>query len=219
MTLKTGCFHLTTNVMITSTKQALAGLAMLALLGSCSRPVAYFQPSKAERFYTQTTTTPPTFSQEVTAPMAPVGLEEATASTLEQAPTVATRADIEQLLVRTQAVASAKAQPAEARKLERRISKIREVLATTPDAKLTQPAATQKMGLAQRLMMKQMDKKIQKKLAPAQPEQPMRSSTLTAGLVIGLIGLLLLLLTTGTAATIGLIALVVGIVLVILGLL
>ena len=62
-------------------------------------------------------------------------------------------------------------------------------------------------------MLKSMDKKIQKHLAP---EQPMRSQTLTIGLVVGLIGLLLLVL--NVAAPLGLIALVVGIVLIILGL-
>lgn len=200
--------------MITSTKHTLLALAVTALLGSCSRPVATFQPTKAERFYTQQTTTAPA---ETPASFATVGSQPVVAEATTPAPaTVATKADIETMLVKAEAVASTKATATESRKLERRISKIREVLATMPDSKLTSAAPAKKMGLAQRLAMKSMDKKIQKKLAP---EQPMRSSTLTAGLVIGLIGLLLLLLTTGTVATIGLIALVVGIVLVILGLL
>lgn len=201
--------------MYTSTKHTLVALAVTALLGSCSRPVATFQPSKAERFYTQQTAATPaeTPAANAVAETQPVVAEAATPA---PAPAVATKADIETMLVKAEAVASTKATATEARKLERRISKIRQVLATTPESNLTPAASTKKMGLAQRLAMKSMDKKIQKKLAP---EQPMRSSTLTAGLVIGLIGLLLLLLTTGTVATIGLIALVVGIVLVILGLL
>jgi hypothetical protein len=212
MTLKTGCFHLKRSVMNISTKHAVATLAMVALLGSCSRPVATFQPSKAERFYTQQKPTAPAFSQEVTAQMEPTMADGATAQTI-----TATKADLEQMLVRAEAMASTNARPAEARKLDRRITKIRDVLATTPDTKLAAATApTRKVSLAQRLMTKHMDKKIQRQLAP---EQPMRSSTLTAGLVVGLIGLLLLLLTSGTAATIGFIALIVGIVLVILGLL
>ncbi|WP_041258794.1 hypothetical protein [Fibrella aestuarina] len=200
--------------MNTSTKHTLIALSFTALLGACSRPVATFQPSKAERFYTQQTTAAPVAAAETVAPEATPVVAEASAPAV--AAPAATKADIETMLVKAEAVASAKARPAEARKLERRITKIREVLNTSPASSLAPAAPVKKAGLAQRLMMKSMDKKIQKHLAP---EQPMRSSTLTAGLVIGLIGLLLLLLTTGTAATIGLIALVVGIVLVILGLL
>lgn len=199
--------------MNTSTKHALIALSFTALLGSCSRPVATFQPSKAERFYTQQTTVAPVAATEAVVPEAAPVVAEASAPAAAPA---ATKADIETMLVKAEAMASAKASPAEARKLERRAAKIREVLNTTPANSLAPAAPVKKAGLAQRLMMKSMDKKIQKQLAP---EQPMRSSTLTAGLVIGLIGLLLLLLTSGVAATIGLIALVVGIVLVILGLL
>jgi heme O synthase-like polyprenyltransferase len=148
----------------------------------------------------------------VTVRMEPTAI----ASETPAMPVAATKADIEHALVRAEAMASAKARPTEARKLEKRIARIREVLATTPATQAAATAPAKKMGLAQRLMTKHMDKKIQRQLAP---EQPMRSSTLTAGLVIGLIGLLLLLLTSGTAATIGFIALIAGIVLVILGLL
>lgn len=213
MTLQTHCFIKSSNVMYTSTKHALAALAFVSILGSCSRPVATFQPSKAERFYTQqTVATPAPAAAEVAVP-------EATPAVAEAAPAPATKADIENVLVKAEAMASTKATAAESRKLERRITKIRQVLATTSESNLAPAASAKKMSLAQRLMTKSMDKKIQKHLAPESPNKPMAAGTLTAGLVIGLIGLLLLLLTSGTAATIGLIALVVGIVLVILGLL
>ncbi len=156
----------------------------------------------------------PVATQEVVA-SEPVAVAPVVAET--PAAPVAANATINEALTKAEAYASTKARPADARKLERRITKIREVLAANPQQALTtNNAVSQKTTLVKRMMLKSMDKKIQKHLAP---EQPMRSSTLTAGLVIGLIGLLLLLLTTGTAATIGLIALVVGIVLVILGLL
>lgn len=200
--------------MNTSTKHTLLALAVTAFLGSCSRPVATFQPSKAERFYSVQTPAAPVAAQE-TVVSEPVAVAAVVAET--PAAPVTANATINEAMTKAEAYASTKARPADARKLERRITKIREVLATTPQqAVVTNNAATQKTSLVKRMMLKSMDKKIQKHLAP---EQPMRSSTLTAGLVIGLIGLLLLLLTTGTAATIGLIALVAGIVLVILGLL
>lgn len=199
------------NVMNTSTKHTFLALAVTAFLGSCSRPVATFQPSKAERFYSAQTPATPVVAQET------VVSEPVAAAVETPAAPVTANTNIEQALTKAEAYASTKARPADARKLERRITKIREVLATSPQQAVATNTATQKTSLVQRIMLKSMDKKIQKHLAP---EQPMRSSTLTAGLVIGLIGLLLLLLVApGIGQTIGLIALVVGIVLVILGLL
>ncbi|MEZ0483939.1 hypothetical protein [Fibrella aquatica] len=202
--------------MNTSTKHVFLALAITSFLGSCSRPVATFQPSKAERFYSAQKAVTPVAVEEATVTesvaVAPVAPETVT----ETAPApVAATASINEALTKAEAYASTNARPADARKLERRITKIREVLATSPQKAAVSTEKTQKSTLVQRMMQKSLDKKIQKHLAP---EQPMRSSTLTAGLVIGLIGILLLLLTSGTAATIGLIALVVGIVLVILGL-
>ena len=197
-----------------STKHTILALAVTALLGSCSRPVATFQPSKAERFYSAQATVAPVVSPEIAAsePVAavtPVAVAEA----------VPANVTVEQALAKAEVYASTNARPADARKLERRITKIREVLAQSPqqtEATAGMVAGTAKKStMVQRMMLKSMDKKIQKHLAP---EQPMRSQTLTAGLVVGLIGLLLLLLTSGVAATIGLVALVAGIVLVILGL-
>ncbi|WP_229379883.1 hypothetical protein [Fibrella forsythiae] len=204
--------------MNTSTKHTILALAVTAFLGSCSRPVATFQPSKAERFYSSAQSAPAPAAVQEVAVAEPVAAAPAT-PVVEATPATASASNnMEQALTKAEAYASTKARPADARKLERRITKIREVLATSPQQAVatTNTETAKKTSLVQRMMLKSMDKKIQKHLAP---EQPMRSSTLTAGLVIGLIGLLLLLLTTGTAATIGLIALVVGIVLVILGLL
>jgi hypothetical protein len=198
--------------MNTSTKHTILALAVTAFLGSCSRPVATFQPSKAERFYTAQTPAAPVVAQEAVA-SEPVAAVSEVAEVAPASP-VATPA-IEQALTKAEAYASTKADKADARKLERRITKIREVLATSPQRVEATTGTAKKATLAQRMMLKSMDKKIQKHLAP---EQTMLTSTMTAGLVVGLIGLLLLLLTTGIGATIGLIALVAGIVLIILGL-
>lgn len=201
--------------MTTSTKHKIVALAVTAFLGSCSRPVATFQPSKAERFYSTQTQVAPVTTTEAPASEA-VATTPVTAEATQSAAPATVNDNINQALSKAETYASTKARPADARKLERRITKIREVLATAPQQTLNSKAETQKTTFVQRMMLKRMDKKIQRHLAP---EQPMAASTLTAGLIIGLIGILLLLLTTGTAATIGLIALVVGIVLVILGLL
>ena len=194
--------------MNTSTKHTILAFAVTALLGSCSRPVATFQPSKAARFYSAQTATAPvvlpgTTVSEPIAAVTPV-------AAIEAAPAKAT---VEQALAKAEAYASTNARPADARKLERRITKIREVLAHSPQQAEATAGTAKKSTMVQRMMQKSMDKKIQKHLAP---EQPMRSQTLTIGLVVGLIGLLLVIL--NVAAPLGLIALVVGIVLIILGL-
>ena len=198
--------------MNTSTKHTVLALAVTVLLGSCSRPVATFQPSKAERFYSAQATVAPVVSPEIVASEAVAAVTPVAAA--EALPANVT---VEQALAKAEAYASTNARPADARKLERRITKIREVLAQSPqqtEATAGMVAGTAKKStMVQRMMLKSMDKKIQKHLAP---EKPMRSQTLTIGLVVGLIGLLLLVL--NVAAPLGLIALVVGIVLIILGL-
>ena len=166
--------------------KSLVALAVTALLGSCSRPVATFQPSKAERFYTAQTPAPAvaeetTVAQPVAAPAAEV---------VAVAPAELPKAQIEQALTKAEVYASTNARPAAWRKLSRRITKIREVLTAQPQA-VPATNAAKKPSLVQRVMLKSMDKKIQKHLAP---EQPKAVGTLTAGLIIGLIGLLLLLL-------------------------
>ncbi|MBO0936151.1 hypothetical protein J2I47_06295 [Fibrella sp. HMF5335] len=199
--------------MKTSTKHVFFALSLTALLGSCSRPTATFQPSHAQRFYSpQPTATVVTTTNDAVAEAAPA-VESTPVATATPA---ATKADIENVLVKAEAMASTKATATESRKLNRRIAKIREVLAKAPEAAPATNASAKKNTLVQRMMLKRMDTKMKNQLAP---EKPMAASTLTAGIVIGLIGLLLLLLTTGTAATLGLIGLIVGIVLIILGLL
>ena len=189
--------------MRTLTQNTLYTLALVATLGACSRPVATFQPSKAERFYTAQAT-----------PIAPATNVPEAQQPLAVAPAAVPATPMEDVLAKTEAYATTKAAPAEARQLTRRMAKIRQVLSASP--KLAAPQeVVNKPTLVQRIMQKSLDKKIQKHLAPNQPQ---RSNTLTAGLVVALVGLLLLLLLNGVGATLGLIALVIGIVLIILGL-
>ena len=200
--------------MKTSTKHVLFALSFTALLGSCSRPTATFQPSHAQRFYSPQPTATAVKADEAIAEATPVVV--ATPETVAAPVAVATKADIETMLVKTEAVASAKATAGESRKLARRIAQVRDVLAKAPATTTTTNTATKKNTLVQRMMLKHMDNKMKNQLAP---DQPQAKSMLTIGLVVGLIGLLLLLIGTGTVSTLGFVALIVGIVLVILGLL
>ena len=204
------------HIMKTSTKHVLFALSFTALLGSCSRPTATFQPSHAQRFYSPQPTATAVKNDEAIAEATPVVVATPETVAAPAPVAVATKADIETMLVKTEAVASAKATAGESRKLARRIAQVREVLAKAPATTSTTNTATKKNSLAQRMLLKHMDNKMKNQLAP---DQPQAKSMLTIGLIVGLIGLLLLLIGTGTVATLGFVALIVGIVLVILGLL
>jgi len=120
------------------------------------------------------------------------------------------------------ALVSANPSLAENKRVEKRISKVRTMLTnmSTASAAPAATAAPKKMNLVQRMMLKKMDRKISKQLAPANPEKAMISTgTLALGAVLVIVGLLLILLTTGAGATIGIIALLAGAVVLLLGLL
>ena len=74
------------------------------------------------------------------------------------------------------------------------------------------------MNFLQRVMVKKMNKRISKQLAPEHPDKPMANKTiLVAGAVVLLIGLLLIVL--GSAGGLSTIVLGAGIVLLLVGLL
>ncbi|WP_041258795.1 hypothetical protein [Fibrella aestuarina] len=196
-------------------------LAGAALLTACSRPVATFQPSKAERFYTQQTTATPV-AMPTEAQATPVA--EATTNVPVTAQTAQPTPDITvQTKQASEALASLKATHATDKRMTRRIERAETMLAEASakaNASATAPAqpvaTTKKAGLAQRLMLKSMNQKIQKHLAPKETKASF-TGYVRLGAIIGLIGLLLLLIGNGVGATIGLIALIAGLVLLLLG--
>lgn len=194
-------------------------LAGAALLTACSRPVATFQPSKAERFYTQqTTATPvaPSVDEQATPVADATTNVPATAETVQPTPTITV-----QTKQASEALASLKATHATDKRLTRRIERAETMLAeasakASASATAQPVASTKKAGLAQRLMLKSMNQKIQKHLAPKETKASF-TGYVRLGAIIGLIGLLLLLIGNGVGATIGLIALIAGLVLILLG--
>ncbi len=120
------------------------------------------------------------------------------------------------------ALVSANPSLAENKRVEKRMSKVRTMLTnmSTANAAPAATAAPKKMNLVQRMMLKKMDRKISRQLAPANPEKAMISTgTLALGAVLVIVGLLLIIFATGTGATIGIIALLAGAVVLLLGLL
>ncbi|WP_460994896.1 hypothetical protein [Spirosoma harenae] len=196
----------------------LSSLLFVAVFAACSRPVAYFQPTAREHF---TSTKAPATPPAITAPITTeTPTQEAVNATAEPTAQIAqATAAMDQL----DALARNDSKLANNKALQKRLSRIRTMLATTNTTdKLAATNATEskKMNLVERMMVKKLNKKISKQLAPANPEKAMVSTgTLATGAVFVIVGLLLVLLTTGTAFTIGLIALLVGAVVLLVGLL
>ncbi len=199
-------------------KHIFAALLGAAIFSSCSRPVAYFQPSAREHFATAPTISTPVVSSVNTAPVvAEATAPVAVATPAEQVAQTTTALNQMDAMVRNDSKLSAD------KTVQKRLNRIRTLLASTSaKASLTptEVSAPKKMNLMERLMLKKMNKKISKQLAPANPNQTMSSQgTLAAGAVLVIIGLLLLVLTSGTAATVGLVAILVGAVILLVGLL
>ncbi|QHV99524.1 hypothetical protein [Spirosoma endbachense] len=204
--------------MKTSLKHVYFALIGIAILSSCSRPVAYFQRGPVERYHTSTI--------EPAAVRTPAEITPSPApSSITSDVTIPVASPTEQVVQAKQAVNQIEAyvrndnKLASNRKLTSRIERVKSMLSST-SAKMslasTPPVASKKMTLLERVAAKKINKKIQQKLSP---EQPMATSMLTIGLIVAAAGLLLLLIGNGFGAVIGAIALVVGLVLILLELL
>lgn len=196
-------------------KRLLAALLGVTLLSSCSRPVAYFQPTAREQFKaTQPATVAsvvPTQNQvaEVTAPAA----SEPLPTTTEQV--TQTRQAVDQV----EAYVRNDSKLASNKKLTKRIERLNKLLTSTNNVTVAPNAASaQKTTLMQRMMLKKIDKKIKNHVAP--DETKAMTSNVRLGLIIGIVGLLLLILSNGgVLAVIGGLGLIVGLVLILIDLL
>ena len=201
--------------MSTLSKHLFAALLGTAIITSCSRPVAYFQPTAREQFKT----TP----AEAVAVATPTQAVDAT--TVEASAPVSDATQAEQVAQTKQAISQVEAyvrndsKLASNKKLGKRMERLNELLTTASTKATVTPTATssKKTTLMERMMLKKLDKKIKNHVAP--DETKVMSSNMRLGLIIGLIGLLLWILGGGTVlGVIGLIGFIVGIVLVVLGL-
>ncbi|RIV25482.1 hypothetical protein DYU11_09300 [Fibrisoma montanum] len=204
------------------TKHLCAALLGVAVFSSCSRPVAYFQPSQREQFRTPTTETvavTPASPQESVA--APVETAPATVAVTETAAPAAQVAQARVALDQVEAYVRNDNQLATNKKLEKRMSRVKNLMNTVSQKEATTLNTTtsaKKLNLFERAMVKRIDKQIKNKMAPNKTKKTMATTLLKAGIIIGIIGLILLLVGNGVGATIGLIALIAGLVLIILDL-
>ncbi|MEZ0541200.1 hypothetical protein [Fibrella arboris] len=186
-------------------------LAGAALLTACSRPVATFQKSQPERFYSQQKATEPALVADDAAPVIADVSTTAAAEVAAVSPPVTA-----QTKQASDALVSLKAANSTDRRLTKRIEKAERMLAQVNLTSVAQPVATtKKASFMERTMLKSIDKKIKKHMAPK--ETTAMTGYVRLGAIIGLIGLLLLLIGNGVGATIGLIALIAGLVLILLG--
>jgi len=191
---------------IHSVSLALAGAALLT---ACSRPVATFQKSQPERFYSQQKTTEPLLVKDESTSTADIPVVASTEA-IVAAPVLT------QTQQASDALASLKTTHAADRRLTKRIERAEKMLADVNQKATTQPvSSTKKANLMQRVMLKGIDKKIQKHLAPKDTDA--FTGYVRIGAIVALIGLLLLLIGNGVGATIGLLALIAGLVLILLG--
>jgi DNA anti-recombination protein RmuC len=206
--------------MSTLPKHLFAALVSTTLLASCSRPVAYFQPSAREHFTSAqpvaVAVTTPAEATPATEPAQSAGI--AAAMPEQAAPTNQQLAQTKQAVDQIEAYVRNDSKLASNKKLAKRMSRLNEMLTTTrTEATVTTNAASaKKMSLMERMVLKKMDKKIKNHVAP--DETKAMNSNVRLGLIIGLIGLILWLLGGGSVlALIGLIGFIVGLVLILLG--
>lgn len=199
-----------------NTQPLLASLMMVSLFAACSRPVAYFQPTHREQFATAPAKVEAVPSAEVaTAAIAETPAVAATPT--EQAVQSTAALDQVDALVRNDSKLAAD------KSVQKRLSKVRTLLAETSAKAAATPATTaapKKMNLMERLVLKKMNKKISHQLAPSNPNKPMvNRGLLVGGIILLLVGLLLAILASGTGSTIGVIILLLGAISLVLGLL
>jgi len=200
-------------------KHLFAALIGASILSSCSRQVAYFQPTQREHF----TSTKP-------QPVAPATPEAAVTET-SVTPAPATESVAVQAAAPTEQVAQAKqamgqleayvrndSKLASNKKLAKRMEKVNNLLANASEKTVsTKATSAHKLTLVEKAMLKKMDKKIKNHVAP--DEAKYLNKNTKNGIIIGAIGLILSLIFGGVIGVIGLVLLVVGIVLILLGIL
>lgn len=175
-----------------------------ALLGACSRPVAYFQPEHRVHY------------------AAPIAVEQPTAPVeLSVAPVTELNSSANTTIDQLDAYVRNDTKLAANKQLSKRVDRLKKLLPqSTTHETIAATAPAHKANVFERLIMKKLNKKISKHLSPNNPKKPMANGGLLAGGAVLLLGgILLMILSSGTAATIGLIAAIIGLLALIFGLL
>ncbi|GAB3704392.1 hypothetical protein GCM10027592_35680 [Spirosoma flavus] len=177
----------------TFTKPFYASLVALAMLASCSRPVAYFQRGPVTSSATASVQPNTLITQHVIEPAQTEATANITAyhseANVQKDSKLATSTALNKRMIR--------------------IGKMLAASAATSGSSIT--VAPHKMNGLERLILKKLNRQLGKQLAPSHPQKAMVAKGKLAGSIVLLIaGLLMLILGTGTLAFIGLIVSLVG---------
>ncbi len=199
--------------MRTLTNHLFAALLGTVLLASCSRPVAYFQPTAREQFAAG--------KPEKAVVSAPAEGVVETVAVASETPAVATVQvnQVKEAVSQVEAYVRNDSKLAASKTLNKRMNRLNKLLTTATDKATisTKAASTRKMTFMERTMLKKMDKKIKNHVAPDKTDAV--NGNVRLGIIIGGIGLLLLILGgSSVLSVIGGIGFVVGLVLILLGL-
>ncbi|GAB3906456.1 hypothetical protein GCM10028803_38820 [Larkinella knui] len=202
--------------MKTSSQNVFYALIATVLFSACSRPYATYQKMPVEHFSSQKVKTAPVEAPTVVSTQ-DVAVTTPQPQPLAAAPQLADIDKVQQAV--DQAVASSTNKVA-ANKLQRRMAHVRSLLSSEASQSTTaseKAKVAKKPNLAERLMLKNVDKKIKRALAPNHPNAPKAVNVfVTVGAIVALVGLIIALATTSNA--IGFTLLVVGLVLLLVGL-
>ncbi|MVM38162.1 hypothetical protein GO730_12175 [Spirosoma sp. HMF3257] len=187
---------------------------MFTFITSCSRPVAYFQPSIREHIVTNVEQTKPLDVNQTPTDQPIIELNMP-----QQLVQATSKADTVDALVR----ANSQLTTTQAKTVQKRLNRVQTCLgleATKASQAPTKIATPRKMNLLERMMLKKLNRQISKQLAPANPDRTLAStSILILGAVLVLGGILLLALTSGGGFALGAIALAAGLVILLIELL
>lgn len=194
-----------------------ASLLMVTLFTACSRPTAYFQPTAREHF---SSTTKTSSAAHLANQANALEVASAEAATTTNAPAI----QVTQVMDKVEASVRNDQKLVADKTVQKRLNRVRTMLvaaASKGSLKTTTAAASQKMNLMQRMMVKKLNRTISKQLAPANPEKAMAiKGILALGAVILIAGIIILLVSSSgtTAATIGIIGIIGGLALLLIGL-
>ncbi|MFC5409701.1 hypothetical protein ACFPMF_10305 [Larkinella bovis] len=206
--------------MRTLSKLAVYSLLTSVLFSACSRPYATYQKMPVERFGSRQEVSAPQVVSTPSESVAAVTEETPALTPAEQATPLTTAAALKNVEQKLQEVVARKDnQLAGNKRVEKRMARIQNLLAeaSTKAASADKTTAStttakHKMNLAERMMMKKIDKKIKNTLAP--DEAKAMSRTLRAGIILGVVGLILTILGIPVLSLIGLLMLIAGLVLI-----
>ena len=205
--------------MKTSSRNVLYALISTVLFSACSRPYATYQKMPVEHFASQKVAVAPVLPPEKA--LAETSQESVVTPSLAQPIAANSQAvDINKAQLAIDQVVARSDNKVTNNKLQRSMARIRTILdSETDQSALNSRKATvaKKPNLAERLMLKNVDKKIKRALAPSNPDASKAINVIvTVGAIVALIGLILFLATSSNG--IGVTLLVVGLVLLLVGL-